>query len=928
MQHFEETQSSEKLSPNTSNLQPRQEKLLCFCGRVIIEKPVTLPCGHQYHFKCARDYVFNVQTQIQSIEDMICPFCQSNNNNSQCDNFQTSHYVLQEELDEENENFINLKFKKINTQHNNNQTPLSNQTNTSLNQNSQNTSNDQSFKYQTPNMNKYSKRSRYSNNDDSNSTNKQNNLNTFLISPAQASFKSTQERVPFTDITAQINKKSPQTQYNSIKNKICFENVNQDTSKEMQPREIIQNNQFSFYESKIQEQKAQNINQPFAITNSESQKNIYQKNRYGNYIQVLGERIIKKSLEIKNNQYSSISASSSSSSSFSSQLQGNRNSIQKINLSCSDIMQNVSLSDSSLISNSFYQQYPSIFPNNATSNMFTRMKQILHSSQVMNYSFNNSMASIGSDKENVRNITTRRARNNVLQASFYEGVSYMCPNSLYTKFNKKEQEKTLQNEIFKPEKQLSDIEERDKECLAYPFCIELSNLFNSNENNNFKNTQDFLILFVHDKLTSEQRYLAMKSLYTCLDTYDTLSLSWINSTTNKVFKSSSDYFFGREMDELVSSEFMRLQANKQSEIILEADQKPELTRQKENYVLDSDEKSEIKKKNLSLFVQEQFKLLKIKRMIQHFVLIQAEDVELNFLKELDGIKNVMTSVIKIPSNILNLSNSLEFSESCKNLFNNQIDGTRRTNIKNLNIAIEINPYLNNLLDLSLVNKEEFSAKVKKTTLRNVKSSSKSSENLVTDEELENQMEKDKHNEVDQQLRENSNFPELSTIFEVDIDYLKKDRELLLFEITFSKDINPSYQSAQLFNCSIQYDFIYVELPNNQIEYSVNSQTGEFELSDSQNFMNFPPMFQDISQNLKNLYLLFEWHKDTNHLRYNRRVMYSFWEEEVKQSNLQQVIYDKYKQIFDSIAQKKQNQDFEEYKMFTEYYQKLLKLNQN
>ncbi|KAL4492512.1 hypothetical protein ABPG72_007625 [Tetrahymena utriculariae] len=923
MQHFEERLSTEKLSPNASNLQPHQETSLCICGRVIIEKPVTLPCGHQYHFRCARDYVFAVQNESQ-----ICILCQKNNNNSQGDHSQNTQYVLQDE--EENQNYINLKFKKIINKHNNGQNSLSHQTNTSLHQSSQNASNDLSFKYQTPNTNKNSKRSRYSNYQNSNSTNKQNDFNTFLISPAQAPFKNTQERVPFTDITAQINKKSPQNQYNSIKNKICFENVNQDTSKEAQPREIIQNNQFNIYETNTQEQNVQSVSQPFMmITNSEPQKNIYQKNKYGNYIQVLGERIIRQSQELKNNQYSSVSSSSSS---FYSQLKRNRNSLQKINLSSSDIMQNVSLSDSSLISNSFYLQYSSIFPNNVTSNMCTRMRQILHSSQIMNYSFNNSMASIGSDKENVRNMTTRRTRNYVLQASFYEGVSYMCPTSLYTKVNSKEPEETLQNKICQSE-QCSDFQQRGKQCLAYPFCVELCNLYNSNENNYFKNTQDFLILFVHDNFASEQRYLAMKSLYTCLDTYDTLSLAWMNSFTNKIFKSSSDYFFGREMNELVSSEFMRLQANKQSEVILEIEQKPETTHRNKNAGLGNDAKSEIQKKTLSLFVQEQFKLLKIKRMVQHFVLITAEDVQSDLSNQLDGIENIMTSTIKIPSNILKLSNSSEFSECCKNIFNSHIDGSRRTNIKNLNVKFEINPHLNNLLDLSLVNSKQFSAKVKKTILRNINTSSESCENLVTDEEQENQEKRDRNNNLNQQMRDNDSVPELKTIFEVEIDYLKKEREILLFEIAFSKDITPNYQSAQLFNCSIQYDFIYVEMPNNQIEYSVNSQTGEFELSDSQNFMSFPPMFQDISQNLNNLYLLIEWHQDTNHLRYNRRVMHLLWEYEVKQSDganqfSMKQIYNKYNQIFDSIAQKKQNKDFEEYKMFTEYYEKLFKLTQN
>ncbi|KAL4446184.1 hypothetical protein ABPG74_021723 [Tetrahymena malaccensis] len=924
MQHFEETLSTEKQSPNTSNLQPHQETLLCICGRVVIEKPVTLPCGHKYHFRCARDYVFNVQAE--TIENQICVLCQRNNSMSQGDHSQNSQYILQEE--EENENCIDLKFKKIINKHNNSQTPLSHQTNTSLHQSSQNASKDLSFKYQTPNTNKNSKRSRYSNNQDSNSTNNQNNYNTFLISPAQASFKNTQERVPFTDITAQINKKSPQNEYNSIKNKICFENANQDTRKETWSREIIQNNQFNFQESNFQEQKIQNTNQAFIVSNSEPQKNIYLKNKYGNYIQVLGEKIIQRSQELKNNQYSSVS--SSSSSSFYSQLQANRNSFQKINLSSSDIMQNVSLSDSSLISNSFCQQYHSIFPNNAPSNLCTKTRQLLYSQQVMNYSFNNSMASVGSDKENVRNITTRRARNYVLQASFYEGVSYMCPTSLYTKTNSKEPEETLQNQISQSQ-QLQDIQERGKSCLAYPFCVELCNLYNSKENNYFKNTQDFLILFVHEKLNSEQRYLAMKSLYTCLDTYDTLSLSWMNSVTKKIFKSSSDYFFGREMDELVSSEFMRLQANKQSETNLEVQHQPELTDKKENNGQDNN--SKIQKKTLSQFVEEQFKMLKIKRMIQHFILITAGDVQLDFLNEQDGLECVMTSIIKIPINILKLSNSQEFSQNCQNIFNNHIDGSRRTNIKNLNITIEINPYLNNLLDLSLVNSKQYSAKVKKTTLRNVSPSSKSSENLVTDEEQENQEERDRYHDQNQLIRERDSFPELKTIFEVEISFLKKDREFLLFEITFSKDVNPSYQSARLFNCSIKYDFIYVELPSNQLEYSVNSQTGEFELSDSQNFISFPPMFQDITQNLNNLYLLIEWHKDMNHLRYNRRVMQQFWEYEVKQSDESneysiKLIYNKYKQIFDSIAQKKQNKDFEEYKMFTEYYEKLLKQIQN
>ena len=73
--------------------------------------------------------------------------------------------------------------------------------------------------------------------------------------------------------------------------------------------------------------------------------------------------------------------------------------------------------------------------NSSSSNnesFFMRYRRLQAAPTLLEHSFNCSMLSASSDKENTRLLTTRRLKNDVIKLSLLEGVSFLSPKNYYS----------------------------------------------------------------------------------------------------------------------------------------------------------------------------------------------------------------------------------------------------------------------------------------------------------------------------------------------------------------------------------------------------------------------------------------------------------------------------------------------------------------
>lgn len=81
--------SSKRVTVNRDNLPLNASLHVCICGEVVLQRPITLPCGHKFHFKCARITVF-------ASADEVCPLCEGGHD----------EFSLEEEQEEEENNSV------------------------------------------------------------------------------------------------------------------------------------------------------------------------------------------------------------------------------------------------------------------------------------------------------------------------------------------------------------------------------------------------------------------------------------------------------------------------------------------------------------------------------------------------------------------------------------------------------------------------------------------------------------------------------------------------------------------------------------------------------------------------------------------------------------------------------------------------------